>query len=90
MTGYGTGGTFSGAGKVIKAARPETQIILAEPDAAGLIASGIPQERAENGVTHAKSHPAFTPHPIQGWTPDFIPHVLQGGLDSELYDEVRR
>lgn len=90
VTGYGTGGTFSGAGKVIKAARPETQIILAEPDAAGLIASGIPQERAENGVTHAKSHPAFTPHPIQGWTPDFIPHVLQGGLDSELYDEVRR
>merc|ERR550514_2555059 len=88
VTGYGTGGTFSGAGKVIKAARPETQIILAEPDAAGLIASGIPQERAENGVTHAKSHPAFTPHPIQGWTPDFIPHVLQGGLDSELYDEL--
>ncbi|GHP03135.1 hypothetical protein PPROV_000189000 [Pycnococcus provasolii] len=86
VTGYGTGGTYAGAGKVLKVARPETKIILAEPEAAGLIASGIEQER--NGRSHAVSHPAFTPHPIQGWTPDFIPYVLSEGLDANLHDEL--
>ena len=36
----------------------------------------------------AASHPAFEPHPIQGWTPDFIPYVLQEAIDASLYDEV--
>ena len=49
--------------------------------------SGIAQERRDNGAP-AVSHSAFEPHPIQGWTPDFIPAVLQEGLDSQLYDEL--
>merc|ERR1712216_598740 len=44
VTGYGTGGTYAGAGKVLKVARPETKIILAEPEAAALVTSGIKTE----------------------------------------------
>jgi len=91
VTGYGTGGTFSGAGKVIKTARPDTKIILTEPAGAPLITSGTPQERTtvmgEYGAP-ASGHPAWTPHPIQGWTPNFIPKVAQEGLDAGLYDEL--
>src|SRR6185312_15944313 len=58
-TGWGTGGTLTGAGEVLKLARPEVQIVAAEPAAAAVL-SGKP----------------FGPHKIQGWTPDFIPAVL--------------
>src|SRR5262249_43972371 len=59
VSGWGTGGTITGAGQMIRLARPDTQIIAAEPTAAPLL-SGKP----------------FTPHKIQGWTPDFLPSVL--------------
>mmetsp|Transcript_16287 Transcript_16287/g.29540 ORF Transcript_16287/g.29540 Transcript_16287/m.29540 type:complete len:401 (+) Transcript_16287:44-1246(+) len=87
VTGYGTGGTFHGAGKYIKEASPDTKIILAEPGAANLIGSGIKTERKADG-SPAGSHPAFAAHPIQGWTPDFIPLVLEKGLDQTLQDEM--
>jgi cysteine synthase len=86
VTGYGTGGTFHGAGKYIKDTRPEVKIVLVEPEAAALIESGIATERNVDGSPKG-SHPAFTPHPIQGWTPDFIPEVLEKGLDLKLHDE---
>jgi cysteine synthase A len=59
VTGWGTGGTLTGAGEVVKLARPDTKVIAAEPAAAALL----------SGAT-------FTPHKIQGWTPDFVPGVL--------------
>ena len=68
VTGYGTGGTMSGAGRVIKAARPDVRIVATEPAAAALLAGK-----------------EWAPHKIQGWTPDFIPGVL----DREIYDELR-
>ena len=68
VTGYGTGGTMSGAGRTIKAARPEITIVATEPEAATLLAGSD-----------------WAPHKIQGWTPDFIPEVL----DREVYDELR-
>lgn len=87
VTGYGTGGTVTGVGRVLRAERPETKIILSEPANAQLIGSGIAQQRgAENAP--AASHPAFEPHPIQGWTPDFIPYVLQESIDEHYYDEL--
>ena len=68
VTGYGTGGTFHGAGKYIKEHSPSTKIVLAEPGAANLIGSGIKTERNSDG-SPATSHAAFAAHPIQGWTP---------------------
>src|SRR5262247_2729003 len=67
ITGWGTGGTLTGAGQMLKLARPDIKIIASEPETAALL-SGKP----------------FTPHKIQGWTPDFIPAVL----DREVYDEI--
>jgi cysteine synthase len=87
VTGYGTGGTVVGVARVLRRERPATRIVLAEPANAQLIGSGHAQERASNGAP-AVSHPAFEPHPIQGWTPDFIPHVLQEAIDARYYDEV--
>src|SRR5499427_1138322 len=87
VTGYGTGGTLSGVARVLRVERPETRIVLCEPANAQLLGSGKPQERAAD-CAPAASHPAFEPHPIQGWTPDFIPYVLQEAIDSGLYDEV--
>lgn len=87
VTGYGTGGTLAGVGRVLRRERPETRIILSEPANAQLVGSGQPQDRDANGAP-AASHPAFQPHPIQGWTPDFIPEVLQEAIDHDLYDEL--
>jgi len=60
VSGQGTGGTIMGAGRVIKAARPECMIVACEPDNAQLI----------SGKTK------WEPHPIQGWTPDFVPAIM--------------
>jgi cysteine synthase A len=68
VTGYGTGGTMTGAGEVIKAARPGVTIVATEPEAASLLAGK-----------------EWQPHKIQGWTPDFIPDVL----DRDVYDDLR-
>lgn len=87
VTGYGTGGTVAGVGRVLRKERPETKIILCEPANAQLVGSGKGQARGE-GHAPAESHPAFEPHPIQGWTPDFIPYVLQEALDKKFYDEL--
>ncbi len=87
VSGYGTGGTVTGVARVLRAESPATRIVLTEPANAALIASGHGQERTAEGDP-AASHPAFTPHPIQGWTPDFIPLVLQESLDKGFYDEL--
>lgn len=87
VTGYGTGGTVTGIGRVLRKERPETKIILSEPANAQIVGSGHVQARGEDG-SPAESHPAFEPHPIQGWTPDFIPLVLQEAIDNKYYDEL--
>ncbi|MDZ4791491.1 MAG: pyridoxal-phosphate dependent enzyme [Hyphomicrobiales bacterium] len=87
VTGYGTGGTISGVGRVLRRERPETKIILCEPANAQLVSSGTAQERDADHQP-AVSHTAFEPHPIQGWTPDFIPYVLQESIDKRYFDEL--
>jgi cysteine synthase A len=67
VTGWGTGGTLTGAGQVIRCARPETKIIACEPATASLLAGQ-----------------QWKPHKILGWTPDFLPTVL----DRDIFDEV--
>jgi len=87
VTGYGTGGTVSGVGRVLRKERPDTKIILTEPANAALVASGYINTR-NDGHQPTEGHPHFEPHPIQGWTPDFIPWVLQEALDKNFYDEL--
>lgn len=81
VSGWGTGGTLTGAGQMIRLARPEVQIVATEPAGAALL-SGQP----------------FAPHKIQGWTPDFVPGVLDRDVphrivpvsDAEAIDASRR
>jgi cysteine synthase A len=87
VTGYGTGGTVTGVARVLRRERPETKIILSEPANAQLVGSGKVQPRNADGSPGA-SHAAFESHPIQGWTPDFIPLVLQEAIDKSYYDEL--
>ncbi|MGD8379283.1 MAG: cysteine synthase A [Gammaproteobacteria bacterium] len=69
VSGFGTGGTLTGVGEMLKLARPGVRVAAAEPDAAPLLSGG-----------------EFASHKIQGWTPDFIPDVL----NREIYDEIVR
>lgn len=87
VTGYGTGGTVTGVARVLRKEMPDTKIILSEPANAQLVGSGHVQERNDDG-SPAWSHPEFEPHPIQGWTPDFIPLVLQEAIDNKYYDDL--
>ena len=67
VSGWGTGGTLTGVGQMIRLARPGTQVIATEPAGAALL-SGKP----------------FTPHKIQGWTPDFLPGVLNREVPHKI------
>jgi cysteine synthase A len=87
VSGYGTGGTVSGVGRVLRRESPDTKIILSEPANSALIGSGYVNTRNDDHQA-TESHPNFEPHPIQGWTPDFIPWVLQEALDNGFYDEL--
>jgi cysteine synthase A len=67
VSGWGTGGTLTGVGEVLKVARPETRIIATEPAGAALLKGDD-----------------WKPHKIQGWTPDFVPDVLNRNVVDEL------
>jgi cysteine synthase A len=81
VTGFGTGGTLKGVARVLAKERPETRIVLAEPADAPLVSSGTRQERNPDGSPAAR-HPAWKPHPIQGWSPDFIPKLAGDAVDA--------
>ncbi|MFO0583556.1 MAG: cysteine synthase A [Anaeromyxobacter sp.] len=87
VTGYGTGGTLKGVARVLRKERPETRIVVCEPADAPLLASGAPQARRPDG-TPAAPHPSFKPHPMQGWTPDFIPKLTGDAVEQKLIDRV--
>jgi len=87
VTGYGTGGTLKGVARVLEKERPETRIIVCEPEDAQLLGSGVEQARKPDG-TPAAPHPSFKPHPMQGWTPDFIPKLTGDAVDLKLIDRI--
>jgi cysteine synthase len=87
VTGYGTGGTLNGVARVLTKESPGTKIIVCEPADAQLLGSGIAQSRNPNG-TPAAPHPAFKPHPMQGWTPDFIPKITGDAMAMEVIDQI--
>ena len=87
VTGYGTGGTLKGVGRVLRAESPHTRIVVCEPANAPVLASGIAQQRDEDGAPSA-SHPQFRPHLMQGWSPDFIPRLTEDAVAADWLDEV--
>jgi len=87
VTGFGTGGTLKGVARVLAKERPEVKIILSEPADAPMVTSKTAQERNSDG-SPASRHPAWKPHPIQGWSPDFIPKLTGDAVDMDLVDKV--
>jgi cysteine synthase A len=87
VTGYGTGGTLKGVARVLEKERPETKIIVCEPADAQLLGSGVDQARKPDG-SPAAPHPAFKPHPLQGWTPDFIPKLTADAVAMKVIDRI--
>jgi cysteine synthase A len=67
ITGWGTGGTLTGVGEVLRVARPEVKVTACEPAVASMLAGK-----------------EWTPHKIQGWTPDFIPEVLNRDVATQI------
>src|SRR6266478_1283767 len=87
VTGYGTGGTLKGVSRVLAKEMPNTKIIVCEPEEAQLLGSGIEQVRNPDGSA-AAPHPAFKPHPMQGWTPDFIPKLTADAVAMKVIDRI--
>jgi cysteine synthase A len=87
VTGYGTGGTLKGVSRVLAKERPDTKIVVCEPTDAQLLGSGTAQQRNPDG-SPAAAHPAFKPHPMQGWTPDFIPKLTADAVDMKVIHRV--
>ncbi len=87
VTGFGTGGTLKGVARVLEKEKPETKIIVCEPEDAAMITGGTKQERNPDG-SPASSHPDFKPHPMQGWSPDFIPKLMGDAVDMDVIDQV--
>ncbi len=87
VTGAGTGGTLKGVARVLKKESPRTKVVVCEPDNSPVLASGIRQARNADGSV-AASHPIFRPHPMQGWSPDFVPKLTEDAFAAGLVDEI--
>lgn len=79
VTGFGTGGTLKGVRRVLAAESPSTKIVVSEPAEAPMLTDGSEQPRRDDGSPTA-SHPAWNPHPIQGWSPDFVPKLTADAI----------
>jgi cysteine synthase len=87
VTGYGTGGTLKGVSRVLAKERPDTKIVVCEPEEAQLLGSGVAQQRNPDGSASA-AHPSFKPHAMQGWTPDFIPKLTADAVDMGVIHRI--
>jgi cysteine synthase len=87
VTGFGTGGTLKGVARVLQKERPETKIVVCEPAEAPMLSSGVGQERKEDGSA-ARPHPSWKPHPMQGWSPDFIAKLVGDAAATKAISEV--
>ncbi len=87
VTGFGTGGTLRGVSRVLAQERPETKIVVCEPSDAPMLTSGLPQATEADGSVSV-SHPAWKPHPLQGWSPDFIGKLTRDAVASDLIDSL--
>jgi cysteine synthase A len=89
VTGFGTGGTLKGVARVLAKERPETKIVVCEPDEAPMLSSGAEQQRNEDGSA-AVAHPSWKPHPMQGWSPDFIAKLAGDAVDMKVISQILR
>ena len=87
VTGFGTGGTLKGVARVLAKERPEVKVVVSEPSDAPMLSSKLPQDRNPDGSPVSR-HPAWKSHPIQGWSPDFIPKLTADAQDMDLIDQV--
>src|SRR6185437_4466195 len=87
VTGFGTGGTLTGVARVLRKERPDTKVVVCEPETAAMIGSGEPQARRADGAAEG-SHPAWKPHPLQGWSPDFVPRITDEATTEKLIDQT--
>jgi len=87
VTGFGTGGTLTGVARVLSKERPDTKIVVCEPTDAPMLTSGIGQKRNPDG-SPATAHPSFKPHPMQGWSPDFIPKITGEAVDMGVISRI--
>ncbi len=87
VTGFGTGGTLKGVARVLRERRPETRIVVCEPDNSPLLGSGVPQPQPRDGIP-VESHPSFRPHLMQGWSPDFIPKLTGDAATAGWIDQI--
>ena len=89
ITGFGTGGTLKGVARVLAKERPDTKIVVCEPDDAPMLSSGIEQQRNPDGSASA-GHPVWKPHPLQGWSPDFIAKLTADAVKANAISQVIR
>ena len=87
VTGFGTGGTLKGVARVLAKEMPDTKIVVCEPADAPMLSSGSKQERNPDG-SPAAPNPVFKPHPMQGWSPDFIPKLTADAVDTKVIDRI--
>ena len=87
VTGFGTGGTLKGVARVLAKERPETKIVVCEPADAPMLTSRAPQKRKADG-SPAEPNPAWKPHPMQGWSPDFIPKLTGDAVDMGVIHRI--
>src|SRR5476649_1857682 len=87
VTGFGTGGTLKGVARVLAKEMPSTKIVVCEPAEAPMLTSKSPQERKPDG-SPAKPNAAFKPHPMQGWSPDFIPKITGDAVAMGVISQI--
>jgi cysteine synthase A len=87
VTGFGTGGTLKGVARVLAKERPDTKIVVCEPADAPMLTSGAKQDRKPDG-SPAAANPAWKPHPMQGWSPDFVPKLTADAVDMGVIHRI--
>jgi cysteine synthase A len=87
VTGFGTGGTLNGVAKALREKSPGTKIVVAEPETAPMLSTHAEQPRNADGSPSARNA-AWKPHPMQGWSPDFIPKITGDAVAANYIDQI--
>jgi cysteine synthase len=87
VTGFGTGGTLNGVKRVLLKDSPKTKIVVCEPAEAPMLTAGEKQARNADGSPSAPN-PVWKPHPMQGWSPDFVPKLTEDAVNAGGIDQI--